>query len=325
MNGLNTLIMQHLKSKPKIKRIYGVIRKVVENTNDTKFQVSVFDNNNEKYDIILLNKTKEALQEGDAVWIHYWDIVTDGYIAIKIGLSSFGSGSGDVIERPLHCKATIIDSYKFNKKNSLISNTYSYTLEEQSIQESRSPNPFSNLFYIDEESHWYTCSGILAGGGVLQFGSHYGSLQIGAVELYPQPYIYTDLTLPLGNMDIYRVIYDLRSVRYSIRRVDTDIQLIRIDEGQTSVELTINNASYINEFGFYFEVYDEAYHYAFNSGLYAKRFYIVLAEKIDGVWVSRSWKVIDYNVQKRGIVMFQTNSIDISSSKILVTQTSTTV
>lgn len=320
--------MQRLKSKPKMKRICGIIKKVIENTNNTKFQVSVFNNNNEKHDIVLLNKTKEVLQEGDTVWIHYWNTITDGYIAIKIGLSSFGSGGGSVIERPLHCEAAIIDSYRFNKKNSLISNTYSYTIEEQSVQESRSPNPFGEvLFADDEQERAYTSSGTFE-GGVLQFGNFRGTGQFGDIELYPQPYIYTDIVLPVGNRDGYYNLDYSKNVRYMIRRVDTDIQLIRIDGEQTKVELTITNASYLNEFGFYFSNAGLNIAYLFNSGLYMATFDICLAEKINGVWVWRASTAITTISELHPTteyVIFQINSINVPSQKCIVTQTSTIV
>ena len=332
MNGLNTLIMQRLKSKPKMKRICGIIKKVIENTNNTKFQVSVFNNNNEKHDIVLLNKTKEVLQEGDTVWIHYWNTITDGYIAIKIGLSSFGSGGGSVIERPLHCEAAIIDSYRFNKKNSLISNTYSYTIEEQSVQESRSPNPFGEvLFANDKRVRAYTSSGTFE-GGVLQFGHFYGTGQVRDVELYPQPYIYTDIVLPVGNSDGYDNLDYSKNVRYMIRRVDTDIQLIRIDGEQTKVELTITNASDLNEFGFYFDTFylnnAGSIIYLFNAGLYMASFNICLAEKVNGAWVwraSTTIKTISELYPTTEYVIFQVNSINVTSQKCIVTQTSTIV
>lgn len=109
MNSLNNIITNELKKQPSIKRIYGVVTEVIRKHWDSgrisslgKCKVRIIrdyntiqevereienQNIDTSKDITLLNWTKEELQVGDHVWVHYWNAVTDGYIAIKVGLS----------------------------------------------------------------------------------------------------------------------------------------------------------------------------------------------------------------------------------------------
>ena len=109
MNSLNNIITNELKKQPCIKRIYGVVTEVIKKNLDSgrisslgKCKVRLIRDYNTiqevereienqsidtSKDITLLNWTKEELRVGDHVWIHYWNTVTDGYIAIKVGLS----------------------------------------------------------------------------------------------------------------------------------------------------------------------------------------------------------------------------------------------
>lgn len=81
-----------------IKRQYGVIKKLIPDTDSAKVKVKIrnivdddlteteIENDpDEKNWLTLLNKTKQRLKIGDAVWIYYWRTITDGYVAIKIG------------------------------------------------------------------------------------------------------------------------------------------------------------------------------------------------------------------------------------------------
>lgn len=63
-----------------IKRVIGVIQSVVPNTNYGKAVVSIGGKS-----LTLINKSGELLATGDNVWIHYWNSLTDGYIALRCG------------------------------------------------------------------------------------------------------------------------------------------------------------------------------------------------------------------------------------------------
>lgn len=149
MDLLNNLITTRLNQMPRIKRIIGVVKKVVEDTDSAKVKVKIRDINNEDYIkpdevdgeseqdeqedpdekhwLTLLNKSKDKLEVGDCVWVHYWNTISDGYVAIKIGLSKFKTSSAIVIVRPLHSKTKVGDSYSFYKKTITHNKTYTYS------------------------------------------------------------------------------------------------------------------------------------------------------------------------------------------------------
>lgn len=111
MDAMNEIIKAELKRQPCIKRAYGIVtEEVFKEIDETqlstgKFKVRIIRNqdelekieeqikNEEEYDtrndLVLINKTHDELKIGDHVWVHYWRTISDGYIAIKIGLSSF--------------------------------------------------------------------------------------------------------------------------------------------------------------------------------------------------------------------------------------------
>lgn len=131
MDILNEMITKELKKKPCLHRAYGIITEVITRTDLTgeqketgKFKVKIARDHDEvkqikhdidsgysidtSKDVTLLNKSHDALEMGDYVWVHYWNTITDGYIAIKVGLSTYESGEET---RPYHRTAHIIDAY----------------------------------------------------------------------------------------------------------------------------------------------------------------------------------------------------------------------
>ena len=63
-----------------IKRVAGVINYVVADSHDTLADVQI-----DTKHLILLNKSGEILEEGDHVWVYYWNNIADGYIALRCG------------------------------------------------------------------------------------------------------------------------------------------------------------------------------------------------------------------------------------------------
>ena len=63
-----------------IKRVVGVINYVVADSHDTLADVQI-----DTKHLILLNKSGEILEEGDHVWVYYWNNIADGYIALRCG------------------------------------------------------------------------------------------------------------------------------------------------------------------------------------------------------------------------------------------------
>lgn len=92
LNDFNNIIDYNYQALDTIKREYGVVKQWVPYTDSAKVVVKVLnrdDKDGEKETLLtLLNKTGERLNVGDNVLIYYWNTLSDGYVAIKIGESS---------------------------------------------------------------------------------------------------------------------------------------------------------------------------------------------------------------------------------------------
>lgn len=131
MKELNEIITRILKQKPSIKRVRGVVTGEVVKDNNAptgKYKVRITQDQeeikniqratqngvtiNSSSDLTLVDKTHDTsvdvLKPGDTVWVHYWNTPSDGYIAIKNGLSHLWS-EADV--KPWHRTTTISDAY----------------------------------------------------------------------------------------------------------------------------------------------------------------------------------------------------------------------
>lgn len=131
MKELNDIIIKALKRKPCLKRAYGIVTaEVIKEDGKTtgKFKVRITHNQEEIHniqyaiqhgisidasnDLTLVNKTIEleddVLKPGDLVWVHYWNTISDGIIAMKVGASNLVSKPES---RPWHRTAIITDAY----------------------------------------------------------------------------------------------------------------------------------------------------------------------------------------------------------------------
>ena len=119
LDSLNAIIDYNYGKIETIKRKYGVIKKLIPDTDSAKVKVKIRDINNEDYIkpdedeeeqedpdeknwLTMLNKTGERLEVGDCVWVYYWRTITDGYVAIKIGTKHHSGKDLDVkLERAM--------------------------------------------------------------------------------------------------------------------------------------------------------------------------------------------------------------------------------
>jgi len=101
--------------------------------------VSVSDNNavvlvklrDSDTQINLLNKTGEYLSVGDGVWIHYWKEISDGYVAIKNGLSvDYNFSSAVQHDPPIDIETHIKNSYLLNEEQSEYITSYTYDVAD---------------------------------------------------------------------------------------------------------------------------------------------------------------------------------------------------
>ena len=96
LDCLNNIIDSNYKTIETLKRANGIIYRNISKpvtygyytfTGYSKYQVQIVDSDSQKVKIIsLLNKSGQQLVVGDHVLVYYWKTITDGYIAIKLGL-----------------------------------------------------------------------------------------------------------------------------------------------------------------------------------------------------------------------------------------------
>lgn len=122
MNVLNQMITNELKKKPLLHRAYGVVTSEVNSNGKytvrialdydevkrIKSEIERGEDIDTSRDISLINKSHDILVVGDYVWIHYWNVITDGYIAIRYGLSSLQPQNDNI---PYHRLSHIKHAY----------------------------------------------------------------------------------------------------------------------------------------------------------------------------------------------------------------------
>ena len=172
INYLQNIIDTEYKRKDVLKRKYGIVRQVfsyskieviladedmTEIQNELIKKRSKIDNGEidekdlpfENYRrLSLMNKTGEYLEIGDAVWVYYWKTLSDGYIALKIGLSK--------IRRDLNIdKLAILSTEQAILYNSLYKDQYD-SLRKINIDKrkeidilSGSPNEAVNTIFLN--------------------------------------------------------------------------------------------------------------------------------------------------------------------------------
>lgn len=78
---MNNFIQNELANNASLKRASGTVVSIVPDTDGGKAVVNIMGRK-----LTLLNKTGENLSVNDTVWIHYWDSLANGYIALRNGL-----------------------------------------------------------------------------------------------------------------------------------------------------------------------------------------------------------------------------------------------
>jgi hypothetical protein len=123
-NYLDDIILCNLESKKRLKKSYGIVSKTIGKYTE---RVYVISNNRE---ILLLNKTGEILEENDKVWIHYWDNIQNGYVALKVGVNNKPIDFG---EPPWNVPTVTPNAYMPIKSDTTINKSYSYSISSPII------------------------------------------------------------------------------------------------------------------------------------------------------------------------------------------------
>ena len=77
---MNNFIQNELANNASLKRASGTVVSIVPDTDGGKAVVNIMGRK-----LTLLNKTGENLSANDTVWVHYWDSLANGYIALRNG------------------------------------------------------------------------------------------------------------------------------------------------------------------------------------------------------------------------------------------------
>lgn len=122
LNYLNKIIDFNYEKLDTVKRVNGVIVKNISKkvtygsytyTGYSKYQVKIIDSDTDKTKIVnLLNKSGQRLSVGNRVLIYYWNTITDGYIALKLGLDSKLDTKDDKTESYLYTMTDDIETIK---------------------------------------------------------------------------------------------------------------------------------------------------------------------------------------------------------------------
>ena len=87
---VNQIIDSNFKRLPNLKRAYGKIKSIMSNNAKVLVEILSTEEEEKNRELWFLNKTGEILAVDDLVWIYYWNTITDGYVAVKQGLSNAG-------------------------------------------------------------------------------------------------------------------------------------------------------------------------------------------------------------------------------------------
>lgn len=85
---VNQIIDSNFERLPNLKRAYGKIKSIMSSNAKVLVEILSTEEEEKNRELWLLNKTGEILAVDDLVWIYYWNTITDGYVAIKQGLSN---------------------------------------------------------------------------------------------------------------------------------------------------------------------------------------------------------------------------------------------
>ena len=119
-------IIKVLDQKECIKRVTGRVLSVSDNN-----AVALVLLRESNAQINLLNKTGEYLSVGDGVWIHYWKEISDGYVAIKDGLSvDYNFSSAVQHDPPIDIETHIKNSYLLIEEPNEHLITYTYEVDD---------------------------------------------------------------------------------------------------------------------------------------------------------------------------------------------------
>lgn len=145
-----------------IKRVTGIIQSVVPDTNYGKAVVQIGNKS-----ITLINKSKEFLAEGDHVWVHYWNSLADGYIALRCGepnnLGGFYIESAGVVAENISSVYTVagdvINVDTLNKLKSHYGNAQSVFILDEATAICCNPNIQGSYLSFAGDMYYFNTPG----------------------------------------------------------------------------------------------------------------------------------------------------------------------
>ena len=274
MEVLNELITSTLNKKTKMRRAMGIISGLITGTDTAKVKFM-----GKTGEITLLNKTNDMLSLGDHVWVYYWNTISDGYVALKTGLSDFRFFHG-YYSRPIDTTTYATDAYlPQTKEVTDVTVSYEYKTEES-----------GGLVYSD-----YPTLGAITvthgSNGVDTITEYHSSVMmyngnVAAIDWIDINYstnftVYNDLVMSvvIGNV--------IKNVRYVIETDNMQVVLVRYIDGVRSVcRVLANDTSIANSYGFFICGNEAGAGAIYNPGLGVCEFrcHPYPCRDVDGLW-----------------------------------------
>lgn len=241
-----------------IKKIEATVISVT--SNNTKATIKLL---NETSSVITLyNKTGEFLSVGDHVWVHYWTMVTDGYIAIRCGNpdysdGDFSDGEPYVGDLPLSQRTRINTAYILTENTKEYKTIYSYETTDQS-----GSSTLANVNVGNIDASWsaqfnhnvYMTSCEMSNGSLLYFTWVPRVIGTGSAEA--NLYVYNDITIPeIVNNEIVNRRYYIKAIQQSNNKYSINIAMIE-NGSETLLTMLQDNVAYedISNYKFVFVV-----------------------------------------------------------------------
>lgn len=185
LSDINSLVDKRYDTYQVLKRKYGVIKKVI---NDSRAVVTLEDtdmlkwqkeykrrekekqeaidhgeeppeyNNDGTRDLVLPNASGESLAVADGVWVYYWHDLASGYIAVKNGVAKIGST--DLLVEKLAVLNTVQGNIYAHAKKHDAESEWDSQAENESWQE----NYDDRTMNIDEKNNLIIAQGEQAHG-----------------------------------------------------------------------------------------------------------------------------------------------------------------
>lgn len=282
----NELVTSILKNKPKIKRTIGVVADIISDTDSAKIK---FNKNNKS--IIMINKTNDVLSVGDHVWVYYWNTLSDGYVALKVGLSDFRFFHG-YYSRPINTTTFATDAY-LPKAKSRTDFTISYEYKTQETGNAI----YANYPTVGAVSITYGSDGVNTiieyHSSIMMYNGNVAAIDWIDINYSTNFTVYNDLIMSIVTGNV------IKNVRYVIESENNQVVLVRYLDNVRTICRVLANDTLISNYGFFIMGNEAGAGATYNPGLGVCELhcYPYPCREVDGLWHPFTNGYIDgYNI-----------------------------